>query len=854
MPTENTQNSSGVPPLTLCAAIGLLALTLLVSVREVVQVDPYFHLSAGEWILAHGFPHTNVFLEFETDHSFVNHEWLYQIFMTLGHRIGGFPLLSIIKNLAVLLTVALLIRIQPAQNHNNALLLGALFVLCSYPRFILRPEFVSLLALTALIFAHESLALARDLKRRKLLLGAMVGLQWFWMGCHGLAILGLAVTGAYALEGLLSQTTSTRGWLRRLHMQPRRRHFPTLALLFGLQLVVCLLNPYGPKALLWFFSKLGQSGQEASRIVELESPFQSLGAWTFEARAFSLLLGMSLLALIPAFMARRLRLSHLCVAAGLNLLAVRYARTLPFGALGLTLVLAGGLRGLALLLKEPQRQRLFQVTGVLTLALTLGAAWFSWTGALHRTALFDLRLGLGAAETFRYDGLFDFWAKNEPSKPYFNSFGSGHVLLYHRQGKSPKPFICGNTDLYSEAYYDEYWACVSGRTGFTKLADKYQLGQAIIDHRTLPGLLLELETASQWRLSYLDHQVAVYQKGPAASPDSSVLQRLAAEVSDQMFGHPLLKPGEATPERNTRALHLAHCLSFMPNLVAREAALKLCQELHKRHPDWVPALYLQARLEQDLGQRKQARDHFNELVTLMAQDARIRVAAGNAALIAQDFKQAREHFLMAKRLGGMDEGANRGLAQTYLASEDLVELRRLLARSTLQDEWKAFFRARASAREKDFGKAIEAYKEAVKIRQDFHPAHYHLGELYYHQKQYRLAEPHLQTCVKLQDTDADSWELLGALQFALDHTKDAILSWRKVILLRPRSPHTWLNLANALYQVEAFEECQKCADELIKLLDGLDSAGAVKLRKSANWLKRKAEAGKRAKQKPPGGQ
>ena len=114
------ERRSALTPLRVGALLALLAFTLATSAREVVQVDPFFHLAAGEWILDHGaLPRQNVFLSSHPEAAFTDHEWLPQIVMALVYRSAGWSGLSLIK-LATVLGFVTLVLLGPRRASPSA--------------------------------------------------------------------------------------------------------------------------------------------------------------------------------------------------------------------------------------------------------------------------------------------------------------------------------------------------------------------------------------------------------------------------------------------------------------------------------------------------------------------------------------------------------------------------------------------------------------------------------------------------------------------------------------------------------------------------------------------------------------
>lgn len=801
--SENQKGSSSqsaskaLPILYWIAQVALILFVLLVTAREIIQVDPYFHLSAGSWILEHGFPDTNVFLETQTEHPFTDHEWLYQIVLVLAHRLFGFPGLSIFLTLATLLMLGLLQRASPRSGF-PALCAVTLFVFCSYRRFILRPEMVSFLGIALSLFVLERARLSRKAPS-KAALALLAVYQWIWVGSHGTFFLGPAITLCFLIDALLREKKSLGALAKKLRFRPSCRGWGPLLALFAIQILLSVATPYGLAGALYPFEKLSSSGVEAGRIAELQSPFRNLGALTLDARAYLLTIVLGLVFVIGSFLRGKARPAHFFLALGLGIISFQFSRTLPFGAAGMLLVIVYGLRDVQRwadkrILSRNHFERLGLL--ILTLALSWGA-FSSWSGTLHRNGLFENRLGFRDARFFQYSGAIEFWQKSPPKGKIFNGFGAGHYLLFARQGQSPKPFICGNTDLYSREFFDRYWDVMSGREPFDPYLKEFGVSDVLIDHRTTPGPVQLLGRNPNWHMAYSDTQVVLFRRAQGPAKEKPI-KALARDFLKQGEKHPWLK--DLDEERPYTLLHMAHFFSLWSDQDARKAGLALSEAVHKKSPTWIPALFIHARAEQDSGRMKEAWKIYESILEKSPADVQVRIAAANAALLAGKTKEAIDHYLIARASGQLLDASERGLSQAYLSDGQLVELRRLLAECAMTPEWKAYFQGRAAARENDLNRAFEFYEAALKARPRFVEVHYLMGELLYRSKKFRAGIKHFEEVIGLAPGDWEAYEYLGGSWYALKSYVRAVACWRRSWDLQPDRPRTAYNIADAYFR------------------------------------------------------
>lgn len=255
------------PTRLLAVAIGVLLVAWCL--REDVQPDLYFHLAAGRWILAHGIPHTNVFLAPFPDHPFVDHEWLFQIGAHAAFGLGGAPLLTLLKTLAVAATFGALATACRRGGDAPRLIALTLAIVVAGGRFILRPEVASFLGV-AVHLAVLTRAGARPGRSAFLVLPA---LQAVWGNVHGFALLGpalvgvtLAAAGAHAAVAAAGRRGGAWGRLaaRLPGAAPAWRDVGAWAGLLAAEVAASCLNPYGLEVALYPFWVLSRATQDTA--------------------------------------------------------------------------------------------------------------------------------------------------------------------------------------------------------------------------------------------------------------------------------------------------------------------------------------------------------------------------------------------------------------------------------------------------------------------------------------------------------------------------------------------------------------------------------------------------------------
>lgn len=175
--------------------------------------DTFWHLATGEWILTHGaVPRADPFSHTKYGTAWVAHEWLAEVFLALAYRAGGWSGMTVLA--AVAAAAALLQFTAYASRWMpplSAAVLAFAAVTLTAPGLLVRPHLLVLPLLVGWMIAQLD---ARSAGRAPSwwLIPVMV----VWANMHGSYLVGLAVTGVFALEAVASQPerrlATLRGW------------------------------------------------------------------------------------------------------------------------------------------------------------------------------------------------------------------------------------------------------------------------------------------------------------------------------------------------------------------------------------------------------------------------------------------------------------------------------------------------------------------------------------------------------------------------------------------------------------------------------------------------------------------
>ena len=462
------------------AALLLFSLTLL-SPAILNDGDTFWHIAAGDWILAHrAVPTVDPFTFSFGGAPWTAHEWLSEVLLALSFLLGGWSGVVVLTAAAVAATIFIFIR-RLARDLDGAALLcvAALGFGLVAGSLLARPH---VFALPALAAWAAGLLSARDRDEAPSL--ALLPVMTLWSNLHGSFIFGLALIGPFALEAMLAAPpekwiASARGWI-----------------LFGLLAVgAALINPLGIEALLFPIRLMGQKS------------LAGVGEWRPEAFDHVGPMEIALLALLGFALLRPLRVApvRLLLLIGLIHLALHHTRHGMLLGLLAPMILA---RPIAeALAKTPEThaqepdapRRLTHVQAALALALFV--------------ALAGVRLALPVA---RADGpmapisAVATVPAELRARPVLNHYDFGGYLIF----SGIRPYVDGRADLFGDAFLDNFDRIAAGNA---KALDAAIEKDAIVWTIFPPSsaVVRTLDARPGWKRIYADRDAIIHARADA---------------------------------------------------------------------------------------------------------------------------------------------------------------------------------------------------------------------------------------------------------------------------------------------------------------------------------------------------
>ena len=451
------------PALTFALFAGLAAFALTAFSPGVLNdADTYWHIRAGEWMLAHGqvlradpFSYTAANTPWHTQ------EWLSEILMALAWR-GGWPGIYLLFASAAALTAGIVGGfVRQRVEFVPALLIVVLGLACVTGSLLARPH---LLILPLLALWTAGLVRAREKEQVPSLL--LLLLMPLWANLHGSFAFGLALAGAFAIEALLET--------------PRLKTAILWILFLAAATASALLTPFGIDGLLFPLKMLGMQG------------LGHIGEWQPTDFARLSPFAIALLAALFVFGSGKVRIPpvRLAILLGLVWLALSHGR----------------------------HQMLLGVTAPLLLAPFLAQVW--WAREARGNSLFAGLAAFLLAITMVTRLMLPVTRGDDPmtpatalahvprmlrETPVLNDYGFGGYLIWN----GVKPFIDSRADLYGDIFLRNYAVITS--------PDKDALAAVLTFHhvrwtifRSDAPVVKLLDDMPGWRRFYADKLAVVH--------------------------------------------------------------------------------------------------------------------------------------------------------------------------------------------------------------------------------------------------------------------------------------------------------------------------------------------------------
>lgn len=425
--------------------------------------DTGWHLATGRWILEHGaIPASDPFSFTFRGHEWTAHEWLVDVIMAALRAAGGWAAVSLFFALLIASTFVVVGRelLRSLEPRHVLIALGALGVALA-PGMLARPHVVAWLLL-----AVWMLVLLRARERSGVPPLAAILILALWANMHASYLVGLGLTGVFALEALIED-------------RPRGRTLARWGVFGAAALLACFATPHGLQGFLYPFQV---SGMKALPLI---------GEWrTSRLPDDSLfLLFAGVLVAIGMFRWRAVGPVRLLLLAGLGVMALLHLRHQPlFAIVGLMSVLPRAFgAGRAAASLEPRQ---LAVVGVM----------LATVGGFHFLIPYERMDGLN------YPRVAMAWLPAEVrARPVLNDYSFGGPLA----DAGIAPFIDGRADMYGDDFTFLHSRLMNADMAeFRAAAKRWGLSWTLL--RPDAPLALKLDHEPGWKRVYRDRWAVIH--------------------------------------------------------------------------------------------------------------------------------------------------------------------------------------------------------------------------------------------------------------------------------------------------------------------------------------------------------
>lgn len=463
----------------------LFALLFISQINTVLDVDLWWNLKTGEYIVGHlDVPRTDIFSYALENRPWIDHEWLSQALFYAAFSLFGWPGLNILKALVISLCFFTLLHL--VFSRYKKISFAIFFILMSILAFgyrsFVRPEIFSYLFLCVFLYILE--------KEKGIYV--LPFLQILWVNIHGYFILGPILIFLYSIGEFFSKNS-----------QKAKRLGAALLLIIA----ACFINPYFYKGALYplgiLLDVFGEQKLYMLNVHELMMPVRSgFGRYVF---FWLFAIATSITFIINL---KNAKIKHILVFAGSFLASYMAVRNMPV-FIFLAMPLAAINLNESGMGKRISEKRYYVVYA----AVILGLIYFFLSGKYY---VFTNQYPMRKTES-RFSSLFmpsgacDFLEKNKIEGRMFNTLDFGPYIGY-RFYPEKRILIDTRTDLYKDDFYLLYREAQYYPGEWDALSERYGFNIALLRHifSGTERLLAQLHKNKDWKLVYYDKNSCIF--------------------------------------------------------------------------------------------------------------------------------------------------------------------------------------------------------------------------------------------------------------------------------------------------------------------------------------------------------
>jgi hypothetical protein len=215
--------------------------------QELFDADVWWHVKAGQWILANGsVPRVDPFTFGSAGRPWMDLQWLFEVMLATVFAVGGVRAIVLVT--ATVGTSVLLVALIARDRRWPSWVIAACWLpalVAMSARFLPRPELLSLLGMAIY------LTVLRRTDTKPALAWLLPVVQVLWVNVHALYPLGPFILGVYLIDRAARRRWKPASASERTMPEVARRWWLHLGGATVLAALACLANPYGLRGVLF---------------------------------------------------------------------------------------------------------------------------------------------------------------------------------------------------------------------------------------------------------------------------------------------------------------------------------------------------------------------------------------------------------------------------------------------------------------------------------------------------------------------------------------------------------------------------------------------------------------------------
>ena len=443
------------------------------------------HLKLGEIISKTGsVPGTNLFSYTHPNFPFVNHHYLFELFVYWGNQFVGLEGLMVIK-LILIMTAITIVLIMCRKYYFLLLPIGFIFFHILRERVEFRPEIFSYLFCVLIYYLMDRYSKVQS-KKNTYLLFFIPLLMALWVNMHIYFFLGFVIMAVF-LVGRIWKVREVRA-------------VRVVGGVLVASMVTGLVNPSGVEGLLYPLNVLGNYGYT---IAENQSVFLLESLNFFSPNFFILKLAalISIVSVFYAFYRKRLTMVNVLLIVLAITMSFMHIRSMPYMVL---LALPATLYNFGEI-KKTSWMSFFN--GVILCVLLVEAVLYL-NGQYYRNIDKNMQPGLLFVESGK--PAMDFVLSNKLPQPIFNNFDIGSYIIY-RGYPEYRVFVDGRPEAYPKEFFEQEYIPMQENYEQFKAKD---FKTVIFSHTDQTpwamNFLTEIMKDQDWQLVYIDDFMVIF--------------------------------------------------------------------------------------------------------------------------------------------------------------------------------------------------------------------------------------------------------------------------------------------------------------------------------------------------------